>query len=211
MQKYQYRDGEINNKAPHLVRSFTKLFKTDGVEEQLFQAIKKYSKNNPCINCTHSRADVLKTQKRGMTPWATDRVCFYNLRNTECGAPIKKEDSHIAKEIISATEENIEKLIMSYVYRLQRLKVEFQKSDLIRALILITVNEKSNKCLNCRHSKANKTKLIERLKEANRIEIYTRTCSFGLNPKVCDEYWKTFVDSSARKQIKLRNEILEGY
>ncbi len=208
MQKY--RGEEINNKAPHLVRSFTRLFKSsDGVEEQLFQALKKYSKNNPCINCVHSRADVLKTQKMGMTPWFTDRVCFYNLQNTEC-APIEKEDSHIANEIISATEENIEKLIMSYVYRLQRLKVEFKKSDLVKSLILITVNEKSNKCLNCIHSKANKTKFLERLKEAKRLEIYTRICSFGLNPKVCEESWEPFVDSSARKQIKLRNEILEG-
>lgn len=207
MQKYR---EEINNKAPYLVRSFTKLFKSsDGVEEQLFQAIKKYSKNNPCINCEHSRADVLKTQKIGVTPWVTDRVCFYTLRNTEC-APIKREDPHIAKEIISATEGDIEKLIMSYVYRLQRLKVEFKKSDLVKALILITVNEKSNKCLNCRHSKANKTKLLERLKEANKIEIYTRTCSFGLNPSMCAEYWEPFVDSSARKQLRLRNEILEG-
>ncbi len=206
MQKY----SKITDKAPHLVKSFIRVFKnSDGVEEQLFHAIKKHSKNNPCINCQHSRADILKAKKSEMTPWITDRVCFYNLKNIEC-APIKKEDPDITKELISELEKNIEKLIMSYVYRLQRLRVEFKKSDLIRALILITVNEKSNKCLNCKHSKANKTKFLERLKEAKRLEIYTRTCSFGLTPKVCEEYCEPFIDSSARKQIKLRNEILEG-
>lgn len=201
----------IQIKAPDLVRSYIRVFKNSDnikIAEQLFITIKKYSKNNPCINCSHSRADILKLKKSEIAPYFTDRVCFYNLRNTEC-APILKEDLEITNTIISSIEENVEKLVMSYVYRLQRLKIGFQKNDLIKALILITINEKSNKCLNCRHSKSNKSKLFNRLKEGKRIEIYTRTCSFGLNSKVCQEYYEPFVDSSARKQIKLRNEIIE--
>ncbi len=199
-----YAGRSILSVAPDLVRSFSRALRKR--KEDVAEILEKtlpLSKRNPCLNCIHSRADLLMLAG-GFPVRVTDRVCYYSLRSSEC-QPIDREPPE-AEDVVSAVREVASGVILSYANLLKKQRAPFKMKYLVRAIILVA-GLKKNPCLNCIHSRALSPKVILRLREAGRIDIFARACRHGLTQEICGSERVPFIDPSAAKLVVLRRKI----
>jgi|Deesub1362B_J571_1020462.scaffolds.fasta_scaffold00216_45 hypothetical protein len=83
------------------------------------------------------------------------------------------------EDAVSLFEKHAAELIRSYLRYYER--AGGSKEELIRALYAMVSHSRKNRCLNCKHSRAD----LRKIKESEVLSLFNRVCVFGLRNTEC--------------------------